>query len=519
MTKLVHQAYIISDLHLGGRFPVGEDRGFRMMDCPGVLAEFIRLLAARPPTAPTLELIINGDFLDFLAEADADGTWKAFRDQPGAAVAVFLTIADRPEDGAVFDALAGFLDRGHRLTILLGNHDIELAWPEVRAAFEKRLSIRKQTPAFNLRWLYDGEALIIGDALIEHGNRYDPANFVDHQRLRRVRELRSRRLHAREADIFYPPMGSRLVAEIMNPIKKDYPFIDLLKPESEPLIALLLTLDPSKRGHLGALARLIPKLPLNVTGTPADPAYRQRIADRAGDEGISRTAIADHGSGEDDDAVLAALLAEMHPPEQAATARATVQRIRQEGSDDASTDEGISRTPVSSFGERLNSGLTLIKLLFTKRDRAIETRLPLLRQAVRALRGDQTFDDTVETGKRYHRAAEQLGEGGGGVDGGAAPPGFRYVVFGHTHHRKKITLPNGTTYVNTGTWARLMKFPDDLISDDDAIAGKALEAFLASIQSATYKTDFVPTYARLDLRDDDRVETIELLEFDGKMVG
>jgi hypothetical protein len=92
-------------------------------------------------------------------------------------------------------------------------------------------------------------------------------------------------------------------------------------------------------------------------------------------------------------------------------------------------------------------------------------------------------------------------------------------VFGHTHHRKKITLPNGTTYVNTGTWARLMRFPDDLISDDDAIAGKALESRSSPRStSATYKTDFVPTYARLDLRDDDRVETIELLEFDGKTV-
>src|SRR5262249_33175543 len=151
----------------------------------------------------------------------------------------------------------------HRLTLLAGNHDIELTLPEVRDAFERRLWKSKKTHAFNLRTLFDGEALVLGDAIIEHGNRYDPANFVDHERLRRVRELRSRRLYHREPGIFHPPVGSRLVADVMNPIKKDYPFIDLLKPESEPLFALLLTLDPSKRDQLVNLAELLSKLPLN----------------------------------------------------------------------------------------------------------------------------------------------------------------------------------------------------------------------------------------------------------------
>ena len=518
MPKIVHKAYVISDLHLGGRFPKGDDRGFRMMDRPDALAKFISTLGERPPQDPTIELVINGDFLDFLAETETDGTWKAFRDEPGAAVSVFRTIAGRPEDGQVFDALAGFLDAGHRLTILLGNHDIELAWPEVRAEFERHLwaSPKKTTRAFNLRWIHDGEALILGDALIEHGNRYDPANFVDHGRLRRVRELRSRRLYAREEHTYHPPMGSHLVAEIMNPLKEAYPFIDLLKPESEPLIGLLLTLDPSKRSHLGRLAALVPKLPLNLTGTPADPAFRQWISDGAADEGIARRTLADDGPAEDEDAALVALVADLLPPERAAEASAVLQQIREEGSGEGleSSDGGISRVPISSIGDMVQPGWNLLKLLAARRNGAIERRLSLFRQSVRALRGDQTFDDTVETGKRYGRAAEQLGEGGGGIDGGAAPPGFRFVVFGHTHHRKKIRLRNGTTYVNTGTWARLMKFPDELVSDDDAVVHQALAQFVASIQAGTYKTEFVPTYARIDLRDDDRVDAVELFTYD-----
>ena len=83
-----------------------------------------------------------------------------------------------------------------------------------------------------LRFIFDGEAYPIGDALIEHGNRYDGWNAIDYDALRRVCSLKSRGQAIPPSLRLPPPAGSQLVAEVMNPIKRSYPFIDLLKPEN-----------------------------------------------------------------------------------------------------------------------------------------------------------------------------------------------------------------------------------------------------------------------------------------------
>ena len=63
--------------------------------------------------------------------------------------------------------------------------------------------------------------------LIEHGNRFDAWNAVPHGALRRLRSQLSRRLPT--APDFPALPGSRLVVDVMNPLKKQYPFIDLLQ--------------------------------------------------------------------------------------------------------------------------------------------------------------------------------------------------------------------------------------------------------------------------------------------------
>lgn len=529
-SDIVHHAYVISDLHLGGRFPSGPgDTGFRMMDRPDALAGFVRALASKP-AAPRIELVINGDFLDFLAEEVEDGKWTPFRAAPGEAVRAFEVLADRKEDGEVFDALAAFLDAGHRLTLLAGNHDIELTLPEVRDAFERRLWRSKKTQAFNVRMLLDGEALILGDAVIEHGNRYDPANFVDHERLRRVRELRSRRLYDREEDVFHPPVGSRLVAELMNPIKKDYPFIDLLKPESEPLFALLLALDPSKREHILRLAALLAKLPIDPFAPAADPGFRQRVAGTVGRGEVMRRPVAgaravpaaeEEDSDEDGAEDLAAVLARMLPgDDRAAAARSVGLVLGESGAE-------VTRGHVGALA-RVKAWVSLVRLLGSSAEKDMSERLPLLRSAVRALAGDQSFDDSVETGKRYLRAARGLAAGPKGATVATAGAGaglntsFRYVIFGHTHHRKEMKLEEeSATYLNTGTWANLMRFPADLLSDDDTVAMDALKKLVESVKSRTFQTEFVPTYVHVALGAGGKVDRAGLEVFDpasGKVV-
>jgi UDP-2,3-diacylglucosamine pyrophosphatase LpxH len=223
MEDIVRTVYVISDLHLGGEPEQGR-RGFRINTHEADLAEFIKSIGARQDNAS--ELILNGDTFDFLAEkaADKEPFWKPFRNDETAAVDCLNTITRRCQ--GVIDALRSHLQQGHRLVILPGNHDIELSLPAMR----KRLQELMAPHGGDYEFIGNGEAYRIGDVVIEHGDRLDEMNFVDYNLLRRYNGHLSRGLAIREEDEFDPPAGSKLVASVLNDIKRTYRFIDLLKP-------------------------------------------------------------------------------------------------------------------------------------------------------------------------------------------------------------------------------------------------------------------------------------------------
>jgi len=171
--------YVISDLHLGGEAPTPDHAGFQI--CPSNarrrLGRFIHSLRHAHKDGIT-ELVINGDFVDFLAEKP----FQSFTATPALAITKLQQIMHSTDDGAqgderVFPALRAFVQQGHALTLMLGNHDIELSLPEVRDTLVAYLTDGQ--PA-RLTFLYDGEALRRGLVLIEHGNRYDAWNVVNH---------------------------------------------------------------------------------------------------------------------------------------------------------------------------------------------------------------------------------------------------------------------------------------------------------------------------------------------------
>src|SRR5262249_4337377 len=145
-----------------------------MMSRPDLLSSFVDGLPARLGDAPgsDLDLVVAGDFVDFLA-APPHASWTP---DPAAAVAKLEGVMNAPSPFApVFDALGRHVAAGHRLTVLLGNHDVELGLPQVQAAFLGRIGASRHEVAF----VADGSAYRVGSALIEHGNRYDGANVND----------------------------------------------------------------------------------------------------------------------------------------------------------------------------------------------------------------------------------------------------------------------------------------------------------------------------------------------------
>jgi UDP-2,3-diacylglucosamine pyrophosphatase LpxH len=142
----------------------------------------------------------------------------------------------------------------------------------------------------------------------------------------------------------------------------------------------------------------------------------------------------------------------------------------------------------------------VFRLLGSVDPRGLKARLPALLDSLRAARSNQSFNVAVETEKAYLEAAQRI-----------AATGPRYVVFGHTHLAKRIELPGGATYLNTGTWADLIPFPESIFEDDETQALAALWIFVDDLENGRLARHirFNPSYVRLDVNDD-RIERAEL---------
>jgi hypothetical protein len=124
-------------------------------------------------------------------------------------------------------------------------------------------------------------------------------------------------------------------------------------------------------------------------------------------------------------------------------------------------------------------------------DQDIGRRLQSLWLALKTLPPDRSFELDHEDAPEYTDAANDLFKGG-----------FRFVLFGHTHLAKKIELQPGYWYLNSGTWADLMRLPDGITAaSDDAAARKKLDPFVQDMGRGDLNRwiIFRPTYVQLDL--------------------
>ncbi|HYV98067.1 MAG TPA: hypothetical protein VE967_11475 [Gemmatimonadaceae bacterium] len=483
------QTFIISDLHLGGvyaRDAAPNDRGFRICTHANDLARFIDALTAKPAGDPMIELVINGDLVDFLAERNAQtGEFASFNFDQDAALRKLGDIVTR--DRVIFDALGRFLARGHRLVILLGNHDIELTMPAVRAALARAVGAMRGT---DYEFVPGDEAYVVGDTLIEHGNRYDAWNMVDHEGLQRIAASLSRSQRAvREA--FTPPPGSEMVARVINPIKEQYKFVDLLKPETGAVVPLLLALEPGFRSVMGKVALLAARARNAVRVSVQKPTQAAGIGSDIGSWDSMDSFGSDIASGfdasapaapTDGDGALDALLRE----QLGADAGAVRSVLNENAPRTAGSD-------ISTFGEIVDRTVGMARLLLATSGTDHRARLNALLAAFRSLQNDQTFDETVETAKEYLDAAT-----------GLASNGIRNVVFGHTHMAKRIPLPSGGFYLNSGTWADVMEFPRNIVAGDRDTALARLGEFVQNLVDGNFSSYalFRPTYVRLDVAAD-----------------
>lgn len=228
----VRRTVVVSDVHLSQAHPETDGdllwMRYRRRDLHpdqdfATLVD--RLLALYPDDE--IELAFNGDVLDYDAPWVKDGK-SSFDEFPlteqGCAEHTERLLADHP---IWFDATARALLHGHRVLFLCGNHDIELAWPGVRAVITADL-LRRWTALFaeaerrgatdNLSppgpdsasrirfrtWFHVTEDHIY----LEHGSQYDHLNGVRYAMLPYTRD-RSR-IHPVFGKQAFKRTGSRM---------------------------------------------------------------------------------------------------------------------------------------------------------------------------------------------------------------------------------------------------------------------------------------------------------------------
>jgi hypothetical protein len=267
---------------------------------------------------------------------------------------------------------------------------------------------------------------------------------VPHGALRRVRSQLSRRLPVKPAFPVLP--GSRLVVDAMNPLKVDYPFIDLLKPEDAGALPVAAALGAGSIEDVWEFYRNFRRqnaVDYDENQEPADPE------------------------------LIAA------PPD----VEAELYRLARD------IEAGGDASQVSFAGNLLAGARALID----------EKKRQLRRAALfKAFR--RTMDihrDTFDVSKEhanYLAPAQRSAEAGFGV-----------VVYGHTHLAKHIPISHDgkSVYINSGTWADLMRVPDEVWASDATEARRALEAFVDDLETSRLGAwrRSCGTYAQIELED------------------
>jgi UDP-2,3-diacylglucosamine pyrophosphatase LpxH len=225
---------VISDLHLAA----DTERGLFRSDTE--LTSFFRWVLKE---AKGCRLILNGDIFDFLAPGSKGAPKRAFNVEE-APVQVADIISKHRQVFQALGEIARSVD--HQLVIASGNHDPELALPEVQEQIEKELLGARSSR--QIVWAVHGIAMRarVGAAqiLIEHGDQYDPWNRIDHDSVRATTSMSSKGITW--DSVFVTPPGSELVINHLNNLRENHPWIDLLKPEVEAVLPVILEMTSLK---------------------------------------------------------------------------------------------------------------------------------------------------------------------------------------------------------------------------------------------------------------------------------
>jgi UDP-2,3-diacylglucosamine pyrophosphatase LpxH len=421
---MVNEVVVISDLHIGSDKIDDFD--------PDIERCFVDFISALMAKGLGVELVINGDFLDFvqaspykdpdLENETSSGIPLCFTEIQSQAKLNNIA-AKHPE---VFNALHAFLanDKANRLVILPGNHDADFFFSGVRdlcgSLVCKNIPELSARLSFHLRSVYRPAACPW--AWIEHGHQYDRVNsfFLGEQACWNSNNLPILK------DKYGTPrllecVGTRFLNRFLNDLDEKYPLVDNVKPFSRFLRVFGASALTPGTGPIKAALAVYSMLTFLTKTARANPTdLLSAAAEREGMLEDCFTAMFNSLSPADRKQFI-----------DAATARGYV----------------FSRP---------------LQMVIADRDEFLAL-LQFLENHIDLLDGFQTDDvflsageeGTLELAKGYtvnetqelYRAAERIIE---------TDPTVKMVTMGHTHEPVRQAIQG--RYINTGSWTRYYQF-------------------------------------------------------------
>ncbi|XGC80916.1 metallophosphoesterase [Bdellovibrio bacteriovorus] len=176
---------IISDLHLceaepiHPKYPLWKKFKTRQFFFDDTFTDFVKHIESKAQGAP-VELILNGDIFDFDSVTSVPQEpvfhveWLErqrglYPREERSRYKIEMILKDHAE---FVNTLRDFIMRGNRAVFVIGNHDLELHFPQVQEEIYRHLNLpdHKRHEVRFAEWFYISNQ----DTLIEHGNQYDP---------------------------------------------------------------------------------------------------------------------------------------------------------------------------------------------------------------------------------------------------------------------------------------------------------------------------------------------------------
>lgn len=167
-----------------------------------------------------VELIINGDYLDFL-NVPYMGEFEEVITEEFALYKLECIIAGHPKVMAALKAFASL--PGKSITYNIGNHDADLFFPKVRERLIREIDPDGEFPSKKIRVNHESSVIDLeGGIQVHHGNQFEAVHVFNYDKPLLTEGL--------EKPVLNIPWGSFYVLKIVNRFKWERDFVDKVRP-------------------------------------------------------------------------------------------------------------------------------------------------------------------------------------------------------------------------------------------------------------------------------------------------